>query len=252
MLKGPKGTVVHVTASREGYDKPLEFAIARDEISGLSVDDYFFLRPGIAYIHLAAFSENTGEELTQALRKLGDKDLKGLILDLRGNPGGLLQAAVDVSDHFLEKRQLIVYHNGRHAKEERYYAKRGDHGDDYPIVVLINHNSASAAEIVTGALQDHDRALVMGETSFGKGLVTTRRRGSKSRTTRWSRRVSQACPRLKTSWLGPRSTWRARATSTNSRAERRPSEPRPSGAKGRHAPGRTPVLLRGVDLWRWR
>ena len=171
MLKGPKGTVVRVTASREGYDKPLEFAIARDEITGLSVDDYFFLRPGVAYIHLAAFSENTGEELTQALRKLGDKDLKGLILDLRGNPGGLLQAAVDVSDHFLEKRQLIVYHNGRHAKEERYYAKHGDHGGDYPIVVLINQNSASAAEIVTGALQDHDRALVMGQTSFGKGLV---------------------------------------------------------------------------------
>src|SRR6266571_3910771 len=173
MLKGPKGTVVHVTASREGYDKPLEFAIARDEISGLSVDDYFFLRPGIAYIHLAGFSENTGDELTQALRKLGDKDLKGLILDLRGNPGGLLQAAVDVSDHFLEKRQLIVYHNGRHATEQRYYARNGDRGEDYPIVVLIDHSSASAAEIVTGALQDHDRALVMGQTSFGKGLVQT-------------------------------------------------------------------------------
>jgi carboxyl-terminal processing protease len=171
MLKGPKGTVVHVTVSREGYPQPLDFAITRQEISGLSVDDYFLLRPEIAYIRIATFSESTGEELSSALRKLGDKNLRGLILDLRGNRGGVLQAAVDVSDHFLEKHQLIVYHYGRHSREERYYANHGDRGEDYPIVVLIDHDSASAAEIVTGALQDHDRALVMGQTSFGKGLV---------------------------------------------------------------------------------
>ena len=102
-----------------------------------------------------------------------EKNLQGLVLDLRGNPGGLLQEAVEVSDHFLEKSQLIVYHSGRHSQEKRYYATRGDDGNEYPIVVLINRMTASAAEIVTGALQDHDRALVMGEPSFGKGLVQT-------------------------------------------------------------------------------
>ncbi|HKS96011.1 MAG TPA: S41 family peptidase [Terriglobia bacterium] len=171
MLKGPRGTVVRVTVSREGYDQPLEFSLRRAEITGMSVDDYFFIRPGVAYIHIVSFSETTGDELNAALEKLGEKNIKGLVLDLRGNPGGILQSAVDVADQFLAKHQLIVYHNGRHSTEERYYAQSGDHGDDYPVVVLINHGTASAAEIVTGALQDHDRALVMGATSFGKGLV---------------------------------------------------------------------------------
>jgi carboxyl-terminal processing protease len=173
MLKGPKGTQVHVTIVREGYEEPLEVNITRDEISQKSVDDEFMVRPGIAYIHISSFNENTNDELSDALRKVGEKNLQGLILDLRGNPGGLLQEAVEVSDHFLEKSQLIVYHSGRHSQEKRYYATRGDDGNEYPLVVLINRMSASAAEIVTGALQDHDRALVMGEPSFGKGLVQT-------------------------------------------------------------------------------
>jgi carboxyl-terminal processing protease len=173
MLKGPKGTMVHVTISREGYDQPLEFDIVRDEISQRSVGDAFLLQPGIAYIHIGRFNETTNDELSEALKKLNEKSLQGLILDLRGNPGGLLQEAVEVADHFLEKSQLIVYHSGRHSQEKRYYAAKGDSGNEYPIVVLINRMSASAAEIVTGALQDHDRALVMGEPSFGKGLVQT-------------------------------------------------------------------------------
>ena len=173
MLKGPKGTQVHVTISREGYDQPLEFDITRDEISQRSVDDTFLIRPGIAYIRVSKFNENTNDELSEALKKLNEKNLQGLVLDLRGNPGGLLQEAVEVSDHFLEKGQLIVYHYGRHSQEKRYSAMKGDDNNEYPIVVLINRMSASAAEIVTGALQDHDRALVMGEPSFGKGLVQT-------------------------------------------------------------------------------
>ncbi len=173
MLKGPKGTQVHVTIIREGYDQPLEVDITRDEISQKSVDDAFMIRPGIAYIHISKFNENTNDELSDALRKVSEKNLQGLLLDLRGNPGGLLQEAVDVSDHFLEKSQLIVYHSGRHSQEKRYYATHGDNGNEYPIVVLINRMTASAAEIVTGALQDHDRALVIGEPSFGKGLVQT-------------------------------------------------------------------------------
>lgn len=173
MLKGRKGTVVHVSVSREGSDEPLEFTIVRDEISRHTVDDAFEIRPGIAYIHIGSFNEATNQELTEALRRLDEKNLQGLILDLRSNPGGLLQVAVDVCEHFLEKHQLIVYHYGRNSSEKRYYANTGDGGNQYPIVVLINRLSASAAEIVTGALQDHDRALVLGEPSFGKGLVQT-------------------------------------------------------------------------------
>jgi len=172
-LKGPRGTVVHITVSREGSDQPLDFTITRDEISRRSVDNAFLIRPGVAYIHLSGFNETTNDELNQALRSVDEKDLQGLILDLRGNPGGLLKEAVDVSDHFLEKNQLIVYHSGRRSREQRYYATTGEKDSEFPIIVLINRYSASAAEIVTGALQDHDRALVMGEPSFGKGLVQT-------------------------------------------------------------------------------
>jgi carboxyl-terminal processing protease len=173
MLKGPKGTIVHVTVNREGSEQPLEFTITRDEISKRSVDNAFMIKLGIAYIHIANFNETTNDELTEELRKVDEKKLQGLILDMRGNPGGLLQEAVEVADHFLEKSQLIVYHSGRRSAEKRYYAVKGDSGKEYPIVVLINRLTASAAEIVTGALQDHDRALVMGEPSFGKGLVQT-------------------------------------------------------------------------------
>jgi carboxyl-terminal processing protease len=173
LLKGPRGTIVHITVTREGTDQPLHFAIVRDEISQRTVDDAFMIRPGIAYIHISGFNETTNDELTQALNRLGVNSLEGLVLDLRGNPGGLLDEAVGVADHFLEKNQLIVYHYGRRSQEKRYYATTGNGGHDYPMVVLINRMTASAAEIVTGALQDHDRALVMGEPSFGKGLVQT-------------------------------------------------------------------------------
>src|SRR5437867_5642839 len=173
MLRGPMGTVVHVTAAREGSDESLEFTIVRDEISKASVDDAFLLKLGVGYIRIINFDETTNEELTSALKKLDDSNLQGLVLDMRNNPGGLLQEAVQVADHFLEKHQLIVYHYGRNSNEKRYYATKGDRGNEYPIVVLINRLTASAAEIVTGALQDHDRALVMGEPSFGKGLVQT-------------------------------------------------------------------------------
>ncbi len=173
LLKGPKGTVVHITVSREGSEQPLEFTITRDEISPRSVDTAFFIRPGIVYIHINAFNETTNDELTDALNKMDAKTLRGLILDLRYNTGGLLQEAVEVASHFLEKNRLVVYDNGRRSREKRYYATKGNKGTYYPMVVLINRLTASASEIVTGALQDHDRALVIGEPSFGKGLVQT-------------------------------------------------------------------------------
>jgi carboxyl-terminal processing protease len=173
LLRGPRGTVVHVSVLREGSPKPLEFTLTRDKITTRSVDAAFMIRPGIAYIHIHTFNETTNQELTKALDSLGEQNIKGLILDLRDNRGGLLQQAVGVTSHFLRKNQLIVYHYGRSSPQQRYYAVDGEQGPEYPIVVLINHNTASAAEIVTGALQDHDRALVMGERSFGKGLVQT-------------------------------------------------------------------------------
>jgi len=173
MLKGPKGTVVKITVTREGYNDPLNFTVTRGEIPRHSVDLAFMIRPGIGYIKLSSFNETTDREVAEALKQLNVSSLDGLILDMRGNPGGLLNEAVAVSDMFLEKNQLIVSHHGRNSPERRYYALRGNQGVTVPLVVLVNNNSASATEIVTGAIQDHDRGLVVGETTFGKGLVQT-------------------------------------------------------------------------------
>jgi carboxyl-terminal processing protease len=171
LLKGPKGTTVHITILREGSDKPLEFSVVRDEIPRYSVDLHFMIRPGIGYMHITGFNETTEHEVGQALDEMGD--LKGLILDLRQNPGGLLSEGVGVADKFLKKNQLIVSHHGRASQEKRYVATHGNGGKDYPLVVLVNRGTASAAEIVAGAIQDHDRGLIAGETTFGKGLVQT-------------------------------------------------------------------------------
>ena len=173
LLKGPKGTVVHIAVVREGYADPLAFSITRDEIPKHSVDVAFVVRPGIGYVRLSGFNEETDTELAAALKQLDVANLEGLILDLRGNPGGLLNEAVSISDMFLDKNQLIVSHHGRASQERRYYAVRGNRGLQEPIVVLVNGGSASASEIVTGAIQDHDRGLVVGEQTFGKGLVQT-------------------------------------------------------------------------------
>jgi carboxyl-terminal processing protease len=173
MLKGPKGTVVHITMKRVGYTEDLNFTVTRDEIPKHSVDLAFEIKPGIGYIKLSGFNETTDSELSAALKQLDATKLDGLVLDLRGNPGGLLNEAVAVSDMFLDKNQLIVSHHGRASAERRYYAVRGNRGVTTPLVVIVNGGSASASEIVTGAIQDHDRGLVVGEQSFGKGLVQT-------------------------------------------------------------------------------
>ena len=171
LLKGPKGTTVRITVLREGADHPLEFAVIRDEIPRYSVDLHFMIKPGIGYMHVSGFQETTEHEVAQALEEMGD--LKGLILDLRQNPGGLLSEGVGVADKFLKKNQLIVSHHGRSSPEKRYVAAHGNGGKDYPLVVLVNRGTASAAEIVAGSIQDHDRGLIVGETTFGKGLVQT-------------------------------------------------------------------------------
>ena len=171
LLKGPKGTTVHISISREGVEKPMEFTLIRDEIPRYSVDVHFLIRPGVGYMHVSGFNETTETEVVKALDEFGD--LKGLVLDLRGNPGGLLSEGVGVADKFLKKGQIIVSHHGRASAEKRYMAQHGNGGKEYPIVVLVNRLTASAAEIVSGAIQDHDRGLIVGEVTFGKGLVQT-------------------------------------------------------------------------------
>jgi carboxyl-terminal processing protease len=171
LLKGPKGTNVKIVVSREGTPDYLSFSIVREDINRKTVSDAFWLRPGIAYLKILSFGDNTGKELDDNLRRLGENNIKGLVLDLRGNPGGLLNEAVDVTDHFLRKGQTVVSHHGRSSPERTLIAQHGNRGHNYPMVVLVNRNSASASEIVSGALQDHDRAWILGETTFGKGLV---------------------------------------------------------------------------------
>lgn len=174
LLKGPKGTTVHITMLREGSEKPLDFAVTRAEIPRYSVDLHFMIRPGIGYMHINGFNETTEHEVANTLDEFDQEGgLHGLVLDLRGNPGGLLNEAVGVADKFLHKGAVIVSHHGRSSAEKRYVAVHGNGGKDYPIVVLVNRGSASAAEILAGAIQDHDRGLILGEVTFGKGLVQT-------------------------------------------------------------------------------
>ena len=131
------------------------------------------VKPGIGYVHVTTFNETTDSDLSDALKHLDFSKLDGLIIDLRNNGGGLLNQAVGMADLFLEKNEIVVSHHGRSSPERRYYAVRGNQGIEVPLVVLVNGQSASASEIVSGAIQDHDRGLIVGETSFGKGLVQT-------------------------------------------------------------------------------
>jgi carboxyl-terminal processing protease len=173
LLKGPKGTHVSVTMGREG-SKNITFDLVRDDIPNPSVDLAFMIRPGVGYIHVTSFIETTSHEVGDAIEELGkNNDLKGLVIDLRGNPGGLMIEAVNMCDKFLQKGQIVVSQRGRAFPDQVYRATHGEQGPKYPIVVLVNRGTASAAEIVSGALQDHDRALIAGETTFGKGLVQT-------------------------------------------------------------------------------
>jgi carboxyl-terminal processing protease len=171
-LKGPKGTPVNVSILRPGVENPIPMTIIRDEIASFSISNTFEIRDGIGYIKLTTFAETTGQELRDALRELDAPNLNGLIFDLRGNPGGALQAAIEVSETFLQRGQLIVETRGRTRGSNREFDSDRVNSDNlFPLVVLIDRSSASASEIVAGAIQDHDRGLIVGETSFGKGLV---------------------------------------------------------------------------------
>jgi carboxyl-terminal processing protease len=170
-LKGPRGTLVKVGVRRIGEQKTYSYMVTRGEISP-SVVDAFWVRPGIAYVNIKTFeAQSASRDMEEDLRRLGEDNVNGLILDLRENRGGLLNEAVSVAGHFLRKDQIVVSHRGRSEPEQVFRAKIGNHGRQYPVVVLVNRNTASASEIVAGALQDHDRAWVIGENTFGKGLV---------------------------------------------------------------------------------
>jgi carboxyl-terminal processing protease len=173
LLKGAKGTTVHILIGREGWEEPISVTLVRDEIPRPGVEFFEMVRPGIGYVHVTTFNETTDSDLAEALKQLDYSKLDGMIIDLRENGGGLLNQAVGMADMFLEKNALVVSHHGRTSPERRYIAVRGNQGIDVPLVFVVNRDSASASEIVSGAIQDHDRGLIVGETSFGKGLVQT-------------------------------------------------------------------------------
>ena len=169
LLKGAKGTTVHILIAREGWEEPIPVTLVRDEIPRPGVEFSEMVRPGIGYVHVTTFNETTDADLSDALKQLDYPKLEGLIIDLRENGGGLLNQAVGMADMFLDKNELVVSHHGRSSPERRYYAVRGNRGIEVPLVVLVNGDSASASEIVSGAIQDHDRGLIVGETSFRQG-----------------------------------------------------------------------------------
>jgi carboxyl-terminal processing protease len=171
-LKGPKGTSVGIAIKRRGYDGLIDMEIERDEVNIVTVRGAFMIDGQTGYVKLGEFSETSDRELGVALEQLSAKGMKRLVFDLRDNPGGALDQAIRISNRFLPRGDMIVYTRGRvDNADQDYRATEKSEYTDLPVVVLVNRNSASASEIVSGALQDHDRALVVGETTFGKALV---------------------------------------------------------------------------------
>jgi carboxyl-terminal processing protease len=171
-LKGPKGTSVNISLRRRGYDGLIDLEIERDAVSMKTVRGAFMIDKDTGYLKLGDFSETSNEEVGVALKALSEKGMKRLMLDLRDNPGGPLEQAIRISNRFLPKGELIAFTRGRTpGSNEEYRATEDSDYTHQPLVVLVNRGSASASEIVSGALQDHDRGLIVGETTFGKALV---------------------------------------------------------------------------------
>jgi len=171
-VKGPKGTTVEISIRRPGVDALIDLTVERDEIQITSVRTAFMIAPGTGYVRMQDFIETTDEELGRALEKLKGLGMQRLMLDLRDNPGGPLDQAIAVSSRFLKRGQMVVQTKGRIANVDHTYRTESQGGyTEIPMIVLTNRNSASASEIVSGAMQDHDRALLVGETTFGKALV---------------------------------------------------------------------------------
>jgi carboxyl-terminal processing protease len=171
-LRGPRGTFVKIGIRRKGQEELIPLSVMRDEITMPAVSASFMIDKDTGYVRVEDFAEHTDDELGESLETLTSKGMKRLVLDLRGNPGGQLDQAIRMSNRFLPKGSKIVYTRGRVANSDQdYFATEESEFTEVPMMVLVNRNSASASEIVTGALQDYDRALVVGETTFGKALV---------------------------------------------------------------------------------
>lgn len=170
-LRGPKDSKVNLKIVRHGVKEPLVFTVQRDKIPILSLDAAYMIEPKIGYIRINRFGATTAEEFTKSLKELQKKGMKDLILDLQGNGGGYLQASIDLANEFLGPKELIVYTEGRTAQRSEFFAKGDGNFQKGRLIVLVDEYSASASEIVTGAVQDWDRAVVVGRRSFGKGLV---------------------------------------------------------------------------------
>ncbi len=170
-LKGPKGTKVNILVQRRGIDDLLEFTITRDKIPSYSLDIAYMIDSTTGYIKLGQFSATTHQEFLQAMERLKREGMEQMILDLRGNGGGFLEASIQLSDELLKPESLIVYTEGENRPKTHAYARRNGSFESQPLAILIDEWSASASEIVAGAVQDHDRGLIIGRRSFGKGLV---------------------------------------------------------------------------------
>ena len=171
-LRGPKGSVVKIAIRRSGYDELIPLEVTRDEINIPTILGSFMVDEAVAYVRLRDFSETTNHDLGLALEELASQGMQKLLLDLRDNPGGPLDQAIQVANRFLPRGDMIVYTRGRIKNSDQdYYASEDSDFTELPLVVLVNRNSASASEIVAGAIQDHDRGLIVGETTFGKALV---------------------------------------------------------------------------------
>lgn len=171
LLRGPKGTTVTITIMRGGFEKPKDFTITRDIIEIKSVVSKMLVH-NIGYVRLRQFQENSAEEMENALNELESQGMEALVLDLRSNPGGLLNSAIEIADKFLDKGKLIVYTEGRKKTQDMRFVAHGElTHPNYPMVILVNHGSASASEIVAGALQAHSRAILLGTQTYGKGSV---------------------------------------------------------------------------------
>jgi len=173
-MRGDPGTKVTITIAREGVEEPIDLTIERAKIKVESIPHFGLIDKDIGYIRISSFSPGVGKSLTEVLKELDEMGAKKLILDLRGNPGGYLNEAVNVADNFIDKGHLIVSELGQTSSANRkFYARRAMTVGEFPLIVLVNRGSASASEIVAGAVQDWDRGLVVGDTTFGKGLVQT-------------------------------------------------------------------------------
>lgn len=170
-LRGPKNSKVHLTIVRRGVSSPLSFIVTRDKIPIYSLDASYMIQPKIGYIRISRFAATTAKEFGQALSRLQKQGMQDLVLDLQGNGGGYLNAAIDLANEFLEQKELIVYTEGRASRRSNFYARGTGKFKKGRIVVLVDEYSASASEIFTGAIQDWDRGIVVGRRTFGKGLV---------------------------------------------------------------------------------